>query len=114
MIFGQINPPLSIIRQDTLFNPTPEYTTGSYLTAVANQYLLGANRVNFRISYGECIFDGDEVVEFRSIHSDNVELLEEDIADWGTDDSVILNKIAEKQGTTVIGVVSGSLSGGIF
>lgn len=110
MIFAQINPPLSIIRQDTLFNPTPEYITGSYLTAIANQYILGANKVNFRITYGECIFDGDAIVEFKNIHSDNVELLEEDIQDWGTDDSVILNKIAEKQGTFVTTIITSSFN----
>jgi hypothetical protein len=110
MIFAQINPPLSIIRQDTLFNPTPEYITGSYLTAIANQYILGANKVNFRITYGECIFDGDTIVEFKNIHSDNVELLEEDIEDWGTDDSVILNKIAEKQGTVVTTIITSSFN----
>jgi hypothetical protein len=114
MILGQINPPLSIVRQDTLFNPTTEFITGSYLTAVANQYVLGAHKVNFRISYGECIFDGDTVVEFKTIHSDNVELSGDDIADWGSDDSVVLKTIAQKQGTSVIGVVSGDFESGRF
>ena len=49
MIFGKISPVLSIATQDSLFNPSPEFITGSYMTAVANQYALGTNQVNFRV-----------------------------------------------------------------
>lgn len=114
MIFGQINPVLSMVKQDTLFNPTPEFVTGSYMTAVANQYALGANQVNFRVMYGECIFESGSVVDFQVIHIDNVVLSGSAIETWGTDDSVILNTIAEQQGTTVVAVVSGSMRGVVF
>jgi hypothetical protein len=109
MIFGQINPVLSIVKQDTLFNPAPEFTTGSFVTAVANRYVVGANKVNFRVMYGECVFESGSVVEFKTIHTDNVELSGEAIETWGTDDSVILEAIAELQGTSVVGIVSGSV-----
>jgi hypothetical protein len=113
MIFAQIDPVLSMVKQDTLFNPTPEFITGSYMMAIANQYSLGSNQVNFRVSYGTCIFNGGgDITDFNTIHSDNVELSGEDIENWGTDDSLILDIIAEKQGTTVITVVSGSFNGG--
>ena len=110
MIFGKISPVLSLVKQDTLFNPSPEYTTGSYMTAVANQYKLGANEVNFRISYGECTFESGSVVSFKTVHSDNVVLSGEDIATWGEDDSVILDAIAAVQGTSIVSVVSGSVN----
>jgi hypothetical protein len=108
MIFGKISPVLSMVTQDALFNPTAEFVTGSYITAVASPYPLGANRVNFRISYGNCEFESGSVTSFKSIHQDNITLLEEDIASWGTDDSIILDLIAERQGTEVIELVSGS------
>lgn len=111
MIFGQIDPVLSIATQDTLFNPSPEYITGSYMTAVANQYSLGTNEVNFRVSYGECIFESGSVVDFKTVHSDNVVLSGSAIETWGEDDSVILDAIAAAQGTTVSSVVSGSING---
>lgn len=111
MIFGQINPVLSIATQDTLFNPAPEFITGSYMTAVANQYPLGANQVNFRVSYGNCVFESGSVVKFNVVHSDNVVLSGSTITTWGEDDSVILDALADEQGTTVVAIVSGSADG---
>ena len=108
MIFGQINPVLSMATQDTLFNPSPEFITGSYMTAVANNYPLGANQVNFRVSYGNCEFESGSVVKFNVIHQDNVVLSGSTITTWGENDAVILDAIATEQGTTVVAVVSGS------
>lgn len=111
MIFGKINPVLSMATQDTLFNPSPEFITGSYVTAVANNYSLGANQVNFRVMYGNCTFESGSVVKFDVIHADNVVLSGSTIATWGEDDSVILDAIATAQGTSVVEVVSGSVNG---
>jgi hypothetical protein len=108
MIFGQINPVLSMATQDTLFNPSPEFITGSYMTAVANNYSLGANQVNFRVSYGNCEFESGSVVKFNVVHQDNVVLSGSTISTWGEDDAVILDAIAAQQGTSVTTVVSGS------
>jgi hypothetical protein len=80
------------------------------MTAVANQYPLGANQVNFRVSYGNCTFESGSVVKFDVVHSDNVVLSGSTISTWGEDDSVILDAIATAQGTTVTQVVSGSAS----
>lgn len=114
MIFGQIDPVISIAQQDGLFNPTPEFVTGSYITAVANQYVLGANQVNFRVYYGDCTFESGSVVGFKTIYADNITLSGSAIETWGTDDSVILDSIAQAQGTSVIAVVSGSVNGIFF
>jgi len=114
MIFGKINPVISIAQQSTLFNPTPSFVTGSYITAVANQYALGANQVNFRVFYGNCTFESGSVVSFQTVYADNVVLSGSAIESWGTDDSVILDAIAEAQGTEVISVVSGSIDGMFF
>ena len=110
MIFGQINPVLSLATQGTLFNPSAEFITGSYVTAVANNYSLGANQVNFRVSYGNCTFESGSVTKFDVVHSDNVILSGSAIASWGEDDSVILDAIAAAQGTTITEVVSGSIN----
>lgn len=114
MIFGKINPVISIAQQSTLFNPSSSFTTGSYITAVANQYALGANQVNFRVSYGNCTFESGSVVGFNTVYADNVVLSGSAIETWGTDDSVILAAIAQAQGTTVTQVVSGSVNGMLF
>jgi hypothetical protein len=109
-IFGKINPIISIVEQTTLFNPSPAYITGDYITATANPYVLGTNEVNFRVYYGNCTFNNDgEVVSFKNIYVDSVKLSGSAITSWGEDDSVILDIIATQQGTTVTQVVSGSL-----
>ena len=108
MIFAQINPVISLAQQTELFNPSPEFITGSYMTAVANQYALGTNQVNFRVIYGNPVMEDGSVVGFNTIYADYVTLSQADIETWGTDDSVILNALAAQQGTSVVEVVSGS------
>lgn len=111
MIFGKISPVLSLVKQDTLFNPTPEFTTGSFMTAVANKYDLGADNVNFRVSFGECVYVSGSIVDFKTVHAENITLDGDAIESWGTDDSVILNAIAELKEIEVTQVVSGSIQG---
>ena len=110
MIFGQINPVLSLATQDSLFNPSLEFITASYVTAVSDQYILGANQVSFRVQYGNCTIEDGVVTKFESIHSHNITLSGSAIETWGTDDSVILETIAAQQGTSVVEVVSGSIN----
>lgn len=108
-IFAKIDPAVILVQQDNVFNPTPIYITGSYMTAVAEQYTLGTDKVNFRVTYGMCSFDeSDNVVGFKPIHAENVTLLEQDIESWGQDDSVVLYTIASKQNLSILSVVSGS------
>ena len=108
MIFGQINPVISLAQQTDLFDQTTSYITGSYITAVANQYALGANSVNFRVMYGNCTFVSGSVTKFETVYATNVVLTGSAITTWGEDDSVILDAIATEQGTEVVAVVSGS------
>ena len=106
MIFGQISPVASINVQSTPF--TGSIVTGSYMTALARPYALGANQVNFQVIYGNCIFESGSVVGFQQVFSDNVTLSGSAITTWGEDDTVILNDLAAQQGTSVVAVVSGS------
>ena len=108
MIFGQISPVISLAQQTDLFDQTTSYITGSYITAVANQYPLGANSVNFRVMYGNCTFESGSVVTFQTVYATNVVLSGSTITTWGEDDSVILDALANEQGTNVIAIVSGS------
>jgi hypothetical protein len=107
MIFGKINPVASVNVQSTPF--TGSVVTGSYMTALARPYALGAHQVNFQVVYGNCTFDESGSVDnFQQIFSDNVTLSGSAISTWGEDDTVILDAIAAQQGTSVVEVVSGS------
>lgn len=108
MIFGKINPVATVVHQQTPFGGTT--VTGSYMTALARPYALGANQVNFQVIYGNCTFDtgSGEVTGFQQVFSDNIVLSGSAISTWGENDAVILDEIAEVQGTEVVSVVSGS------
>lgn len=108
MIFGQISPVISLAQQTDLFDQTTSYITGSYITAVANQYVLGCNQVNFRVMYGNCTFESGSVTSFETVYATNVVLSGSTITSWGEDDSIILEALANEQGTSVVAVVSGS------
>jgi hypothetical protein len=110
MIFAKIDPVLSLAQQTELFNPTPEFITGSHMTAVAQQYPLGANQATFRVLYGTPIIEEGSVVKFDVIYGDSIILSQAEIETWGTDDSVILDIIALKQGTSIVEIISGSIN----
>lgn len=110
MIIAKINPGITIATQQNLFSSTVEYITGSYMAATANQYALGADKVNFRVAYGNCQFDETgKVVSFNPIHSEGVQLEQADIENWGTDDSVIYDVIADKKGIAIVETVEANI-----
>jgi len=110
MIIAKINPAITIATQQNFFSSTVEYITGSYMAATANQYALGADRVNFRVAYGNCKFDENgNAVAFNAIHSEGIQLEQSDIQNWGTDDSVIYEVIAAKKGITVVETIEANI-----
>lgn len=114
MIFAKINPVLSMVTQDTLFNPTATFITASHMAAIASPYPLGAENVNFRVTFGNPQFENGSVVSFQTIHQENISLTDVQLENWGTDDSVALEVIATQKGITIDEVVSGSLNNGMF
>lgn len=109
MLFAKFSPVVSVARQDGPFSTST--ITADHFTAVTRGYVVGATSATFEVSYGNVTKDGDgKVVDFNQVISTEVTLSESDIADWGTDDSVILDKIAAAQNLTVDAVVSGELS----
>lgn len=103
MIFGKINPPVKIAQQIDKFSFTE--ITGSYICATTNKYTLGADVARFEIMFGELQNDSFSVVSRAS----NI-VSGETINQWGTDDAVILEKLAELNGTTVTEIVTSSIN----
>ena len=107
MIFAKINPAAIVVRQEGPFNSSS--VTGSYMTAAARSYSLGADEVRFQVSYGEVVVDENGVVTgFNKITDSDVRLSGTQIANWGTDDTVILDEIAAVNGLTIDKIISGS------
>ncbi len=111
MIFAKINPPLSMVDQINPFSQEVTYRIGDYMAAIANPYILGADKVELTISFGSCtLSEAGEVTDFTAYHRERLELSGEVIEGWGQDDSYILQAVASNKGIEVESIVSGSLN----
>lgn len=108
MIFGKIDPVATIYVQSDPFTTTT--VTGSYIAAVARPYVLGTNSVNFQVSYGEAVFQSGSIVGFNTVFNSSTTLSGAPIESWGTDDKIVLQEIAEAQGTEVVQFYSSSIN----
>ena len=100
MLFGQINPQAIIANLNGPFELDTTYA--EYMTAIANPYRLGDNKVTFMIYYGNFkLDDQDQPIGFDVKLVNNCTLSGPAIENWGTDDSEVLNAIAIQQGTAV-------------
>jgi ribosome biogenesis protein Nip4 len=109
MLIAKITPAAKQIVQTTPFETSE--ISAEYMAAIARPYALGASKVNFEVVFGNLVEStrpGSEEVtqQFVRVTNTNVELEGEALASWGTDDSVILNAIAAKLGTSVVSTVS--------
>jgi hypothetical protein len=114
MLIAKINPAASFTTQTGPFT-VPQTTTADYLTALARPYIPGAAQTNFEVLFGTHTpavdgveaSEGVEAIEaqpakFNHIQSTQVILTAEELAAWGTDDSVLLSAIASKLGASVL------------
>ncbi len=112
MLFGKINPEAIIANLNGPFDLQTTYA--QYMTATASPYRLGDNVVNFIIYYGNFKLDENNTpVSFETKLTNVCTLSGEQIADWGTDDSTVLNAIAIQQGTTITEFIENDIVVGI-
>jgi len=114
MILAKINPAATFTSQSGPFAQS-ETISADYLTALARPYIPGAAQTNFEVLFGTYTAavagveasEGVEAVQaqpakFNHIQSSQVILTAEELAAWGSDDSVLLTAIAAKLGTSVV------------
>jgi len=105
MLLAKISPAAKQIVQTSPFESSE--VTAEYMSALARPYALGASKVNFEVVFGNLVESpkpGSEETsqQFVRVTSSQVELVGEELASWGTDDSVVLDAIAAKLGTSVV------------
>lgn len=106
MLFGKINPTAKIPSMTDPFTYT--VTEATHITATAENYNLGAKQTRFTVYYGiPTINEEGTMVGFKLLLSTGVAFDDTEMADWGTDDTVMLDKVAAKVGTTVEEVIEG-------
>jgi hypothetical protein len=118
MLLAKINPAASFTSQDGPF-AQPTVITAEYLSAAARPYVAGASQTNFEVVFGTYTpsveaLEGVQAqsAKFNRVQSSQVVLSAEELASWGTDDSVLLDAIAAKLGTSVTETVT--VTGNMF
>jgi hypothetical protein len=106
MLLGKLSPVATKTYQINAFQT--ETITGEYMTVKAETYVIGVPKIEFELRFGNLQYDENGVANhFDIIMRDRIFLsVTEDLADWGTDDEILLHKIAEKLGTTITEVVT--------
>jgi hypothetical protein len=100
MLFGKISPQAVIPKMVTPFQQTE--IVAEYITAMATPYRLGAHVVDFRVMFGNPVYNSENVViRYDVIYETYVQLSGQAIEDWGTDDITVLTAIATTEGTTI-------------
>lgn len=105
MLLAKINPAATFTSQDGPF-AQPTIITADYLTALARPYVAGADKTNFEIQFGTYVpaVDG-QPAKFNRVQSSQLTLSAEELAQWGLDDSALLEAVALKLGTAVVETV---------
>ena len=99
MLYTKINPTATYTVQVSPFSATT--TQCSYMTAYARPYALGGEQTNFQVQFGNEIKNEEGVVVgVTSEFSIDITMTSVELANWGTDDTVVLTDIATKIGTT--------------
>ena len=100
MLFGKISPQAIIPQMITPFQQTE--IVAEYITAIATPYKLGAQVVDFRVMYGNPVYNDENVmIRYDVVYETYIQLSGQAIEDWGTDDTTVLTEIATEEGTTI-------------
>lgn len=104
MNLAKINPAVQKSFQISPFETTTE--EADYMSVSANHYVIGGDKVSFGVRFGTYDSEAEHNVDkFKILLRHEVVLTKDEIADWGTDDSVIFEKIATKLGTSIVEII---------
>lgn len=104
MNLAKINPAVTKTFQISPFETTTEQA--DYMSVSANQYIIGGDKVSFGVRFGTYNSEAEHAVDkFKILLRHEVILTKAEISDWGTDDSVIFQKIATKLGTSIVEII---------
>jgi hypothetical protein len=113
MLVAKINPVATFAKQENPFTTTT--ISADSISVLARPYLLGGSEVNFEVVFGNVIpvveaveaSEGVEAVQgqparFEQVFSSMVNLTKDELANWGTDDTLAMEAVAVKLGAAVV------------
>jgi hypothetical protein len=98
MLLGKLASPAIKVYQNGAFNSTT--ATADYMVVSTQRFVVGEDKANFEVRFGNTLIENEEE-RFDVVLRENVEMTSEELSTWGTDDSVLLDLIATKLGTTL-------------
>jgi hypothetical protein len=111
MLVAKINPPAKKVVQATPFTTTE--LTANQMIIKCTQLVIGgaqgsnSNSIKFEVRFGTVEYEknpdgsnGNAIFNILMMH--NPELTQQELATWGTDDTVIFNLVAQKLGVTIL------------
>jgi hypothetical protein len=100
MLYAKISPAAKLVTQDGPFKTIT--TSAEYVAISAMDYSLGDNPIALMVQYGEPVFQGEKFLFFNAIIRQRLELTPEQLATWGTDDSVVFDIVAQDQNFEIV------------
>jgi hypothetical protein len=100
MLYAKISPAAQITVQDGPFSTKVESI--EFITIDAFNYTIGAESTIFIVRYGSPVFINEIFVGFNSLYTQHLNLTADQLATWGTDDSVLFDIIGENQGFQIV------------
>lgn len=112
MLVARVNPPAKKLFQTSPFNTVE--VEADLMIAKCSNLVVGAmsgsmnDEIVFQVRFGKIKYeknpDGtDSNPIFDNVVITRVSFTQEEMADWGTDDSIVYEKIAQKLGFNVVG-----------
>ena len=98
MLLGKLATPALKVVQNGAFDTTS--ISAEYMAVSTSRFVIGEDKTIFQLRFGNIIVENDEE-RFDIVLRENIDLTSEELATWGTDDSVLLDIIATKLGTTI-------------
>lgn len=98
MLLGKLATPALKVFQNGAFGTTT--ANANYMVVCAQRFVIGEDKTSFELRFGNIIIENDQE-RFDLLLRENLEMTSVELATWGTDDSVLLDLIANKLGTTI-------------
>lgn len=98
MLLGKLKTPATKVYQSGAFSSTT--ATADYMSVATQRFVIGEDKTSFELRFGNLTIE-NEKERFDVLLRENIELTSDEISNWGTDDSVLLDLIAVKLGTSI-------------
>ena len=97
MLLGKLATPATKFIQNGAFGNTT--ATADYMVVSIKRFVIGEDKISIELRFGNVITENEQE-RFDILLREHLEMTSEELATWGTDDSVLLDIVALRLGIT--------------